>query len=149
MPSSAPARQAVVERVLGGSRVFDGLRADGRRRRHRSRRLALRLAGGLLPAAYRSRVVLLSDGQQTSGDAAAQARLLQARGVRVDVLPLAPASGPEVLIDQLAAPTRRPRGRALRVRVQVVSNVETYATVRVCVGDERGRRTARASSTRA
>src|SRR5207253_2169634 len=34
----------------------------------------LRLAGNILPGSYRPRVVLLSDGQETSGDAVAQAR---------------------------------------------------------------------------
>src|SRR6266545_6513707 len=53
------ARQAVVDRVLGGSLSFDGLHAqvvdDGT-----DLAAGLRLAGGLLPATYRSRVVLLS-----------------------------------------------------------------------------------------
>ncbi len=129
------ARQAVVDRVLGGSLSFDGLHAqvvdDGT-----DLAAGLRLAGGLLPATYRSRVVLLSDGQQTNGDATAQARLLQARGVRVDVLPLAVTSGPEVLIDQLAAPNVVHEGERFGVRVQVVSNVETNATVRVLRGED-------------
>ena len=46
----------------------------------------LRLASNVLPSGYRSRVVLLSDGQETAGDAVAQARLLQARGVEVDAV---------------------------------------------------------------
>jgi Mg-chelatase subunit ChlD len=129
------ARQAMVERVLGGSPAFDGLQTspedDGT-----DLAAGLRLAGGLLPAAYRARVVLLSDGQQTTGDATAQARLLQARGVRVDVVPLATASGPEVLVDQLAAPNVVHEGERFAVRVQVVSNVETGATVRVLRGDD-------------
>src|SRR5262249_15891172 len=96
----------------------------------------LRLAGGLLPAAYRTRVVLLSDGQQTTGDATGQARLLAARGVRVDVVPLAASSGPEVLLDQLVAPRTTHQGERFSVRVPVVSNVQTTGAVRLYRGDQ-------------
>jgi Mg-chelatase subunit ChlD len=129
------ARQPAVERVLGTSGRFDGFQSnvpdDGT-----DLAGGLRLAGGLLPASYRTRVVLLSDGQQTTGDATGQARLLQARGVRVDVVPLSGASGPEVLLDQLVAPRATHEGERFSVRVPVVSNNETSAIVRLYRGDE-------------
>jgi uncharacterized membrane protein/uncharacterized protein YegL len=129
------ARQAVVERVLGTSGSFDAFDSGGA---NDATDLAagLRLAGGLLPAAYRTRVVLLSDGQQTAGDAAGQARLLAARGVRVDVVPLPVSTGPEVLLDQLVAPRTTHQGERFSVRVPVVSNVQTSGTVRLYRGDE-------------
>src|SRR5207302_1270427 len=120
----ATARDAVVQRVLGTSGAFAGVNANGP---DDSTDLAagLRLAGGLLPSAYRERVVLLSDGQQTVGDAVAQARLLAARGVQVDVVPLPSSRGPEVLIDQLVAPRQAHEAEKFAAQVQVVSNVET------------------------
>ena len=129
------ARQAVVERVLGTSGRFDAFNSntpnDGT-----DLAAGLRLAGGLLPAGYRTRVVLLSDGQQTTGDATGQARLLAARGVRVDVVPLAVSTGPEVLLDQLVAPRATHEGEKFSIRVPVVSNVQTMATVRLYRGDD-------------
>jgi Ca-activated chloride channel homolog len=129
------ARQAVVERVLGTSARFDTFASSGP---DDGTDLAagLRLAGGLLPAAYRTRVVLLSDGQQTTGDATGQARLLAARGVRVDVVPLAASSGAEVLLDQLVAPRTTHQGERFSVRVPVVSNVHTTGAVRLYRGDQ-------------
>jgi Mg-chelatase subunit ChlD len=96
----------------------------------------LRLGADLLPAGYRSRVVLLSDGQETTGDAIAQARVLQARGVRVDVVPLAPAQAPEVLVDSVSTPAAATEGDRFSIGVRLVSNVETNATVRVYVNDQ-------------
>ena len=65
----------------------------------------LRLGADLLPAAYRPREVLLSDGQETNGDAVAAARSLHARGVEVDVVPLPAAGGPEALVETVTAPS--------------------------------------------
>lgn len=129
------ARQAGVERVLGTSGSFDGFVSTAP---DDATDLAagLRLASGLLPAGYQPRVVLLSDGQQTTGDATAQARLLAARGVRVDVVPLPVSSGPEVLLDQLAAPRVTQQGERFSARVPVVSNVDTTATVRLYRGND-------------
>ncbi|MCA1644837.1 MAG: VWA domain-containing protein [Chloroflexi bacterium] len=93
----------------------------------------LRLASNLLPAGYRPRLVLLSDGQETSGDAVAQARSLQARGVEVDVVPLAAVSGPEVLIDNISAPAVVHEGERFSIGIRLVSNVATDGTLRVFV----------------
>jgi Mg-chelatase subunit ChlD len=96
----------------------------------------LRLAGNLLPADYRPRVVLLSDGQETSGDAVAQARFLQARGVQVDVVQLPSTSGPEVLVDNVSAPAVVHEGERFSIGVRLVSNVTTDGTVRVFVNGQ-------------
>jgi Ca-activated chloride channel homolog len=96
----------------------------------------LRLAADLLPADYRPRVVLLSDGQETTGDAVAQARLLRARNVEVDVVPLPTASGPEALIDSVSTPNVVNEGERFSIGVHLVSNVATDGTVRVFVNDQ-------------
>lgn len=126
------ARSASVDQLLSTSPTFAGWRSqpdpDGT-----DLGAGLRAAGSLLPADYRDRVVLLSDGQETSGDAAAQARLLHARGVEVDVLPLPVQNGPEVLVDQVTGPAVVHEGERYSVRVHVASNIETDATLRVSV----------------
>ena len=96
----------------------------------------LRLAADLLPAQYRPRLVLLSDGQETTGDAVAAARSLHARGVEVDVVPLPTSSGPEVLMDSLNAPGVVNEGERFSVGVHLVANVATEGRVRLYVNDQ-------------
>jgi Mg-chelatase subunit ChlD len=124
----ATARQALVDRGLQSLPEFDQFRGtanpDGS-----DLAAGLRLAGALLPSAYRSRVVLLSDGQETTGDAAAQARLLAVRGVETDVVPLSIPMGPEVLIDHVTAPSAVQVDERFSVGVSVVSTVQTEASV--------------------
>ena len=96
----------------------------------------LRLAADLLPTDYRPRVVLLSDGQETAGDAVAQARLLNARGIQVDVVPLPSASGPEALVESVSTPNVVNEGERFSVGVHLVSNVATDGTLRVYVNDQ-------------
>jgi uncharacterized membrane protein/uncharacterized protein YegL len=80
--------------------------------------------------------VLLSDGQETTGDAVGQARALHARGIEVDVVPLRPASGPEVLVDSVSTPSTVSEGERFSIGVRLVSNVETNATVHISVNDQ-------------
>ena len=96
----------------------------------------LRLAADLLPTDYRPRVVLLSDGQETTGDAVAQARLLKARGVQVDVVPLPSAIGPEALVESVSTPNVVNEGERFSIGVHLVSNVATDGTLRVYVNDQ-------------
>jgi Mg-chelatase subunit ChlD len=95
----------------------------------------LRLGADLLPANYRSRIVLLSDGQETTGDAVAEARALHARGVQVDVVPLPATTSPEVLVDSVSTPSNVTQGEHFTIGVRLVSNVATNGVVRVYVND--------------
>jgi Mg-chelatase subunit ChlD len=64
---------------------------------------ALRVADGMLRGASNPRVVLLSDGQATSGDLAAAVR--DNPDIPVDVVPVArPPDGPEVQIESVQTP---------------------------------------------
>lgn len=96
----------------------------------------LRLAADLLPAGYRSRIVLLSDGQETTGDAVAQARLLRARGVEVDAVSLPGATSPEVLLDSVAAPSVVHEGERFTIGVRAVSNMATEGVLHVSVNGQ-------------
>lgn len=62
----------------------------------------LRAARSLLPGG--GRVVLLSDGLATTGDALAEARLAAAAGVTIDILPAQPAALPEVALTGVSVP---------------------------------------------
>ncbi|MBV9356655.1 MAG: VWA domain-containing protein [Chloroflexi bacterium] len=129
------AQQALVDHVFGTLPDFDvfhtSVASDGT-----DLAAGLRLAGAMLPSAYRTRVVLLSDGHETTGDAAEQARLLQARGVETDVVPLSISAGPEVLLDQVAAPTTVQADERFSIDVRAESTVQTLATVQVYLDDQ-------------
>ncbi len=91
---------------------------------------ALQLAGSIMPGDTRRHVVLVSDGRSNLGDAAAEARLLQAEGVRVDTIAVNVPVGPEVLVDRLAAPRTIAVGERADASAVIVSNTTTAATVR-------------------
>ncbi len=129
------AQQALVDHVFGTLPDFDtfhtSVPSDGT-----DLAAGLRLAGAVLPSAYRTRLVLLSDGHETTGDAAEQARLLQARGVETDVVPLSIPTGPEVLLEQVAAPSTVQADERFTVDVGAESTVQTPATVQVYLDDQ-------------
>ena len=94
---------------------------------------ALRLASGLLPSSGLKRVVLLSDGWDTSGQAEAAARSLPA-GTRLDVVPLPAMDGqPEVLIESLEIPSYVRQGDSFDVSAVVGSSLAETAQLAVLV----------------
>jgi hypothetical protein len=91
---------------------------------------ALQLAGSILPSDTRRHIVVVSDGRANLGDAVAEARLLQAEGVRVDAVALPVPVGSEAYVDRLDAPTSITRGEQADASAVIVSNTATPATVR-------------------
>ncbi len=77
---------------------------------------AIRLAVSMLPRDASRRVVLLSDGAQTRGDAAALARLV---GVPIDVVPITSPAGFDVLIERIDAPARVSVGQMIPLLITV------------------------------
>lgn len=96
---------------------------------------AIRLSLALLPPDVARRVVVLSDGAQTTGDAAEAARLAAASGVSIDYvyLPRA-AAGNEVILRDVNAPGRVGQGETFRLEVSADSTTATTAVLRV-LGD--------------
>lgn len=94
---------------------------------------AIRLSTALLPPAAQGRIVLLSDGNENLDSAENAARLAAARGVRLDVVPLAPPPGREVLIDGLEAPGTTREGERFDLRISLRSTATTSATLRLLV----------------
>jgi Ca-activated chloride channel homolog len=64
----------------------------------------LSLAAAMLPEGNQGRVVLISDGNETDGAAAAQLDELKARGIPVDVLPITYGYEKEVWLERLDLP---------------------------------------------
>lgn len=95
----------------------------------------LQLAGSLLPDYVRRRVVLITDGHENIGDAVAQARALAAQGIRVDVVPVEGAHGPEVMVADVQTPATAFSGELVPVTAAVRATTSTTATVRLYAGN--------------
>lgn len=80
---------------------------------------AIEVAAGAVPPGYVPRVVLLTDGNQTSGDARAAA--LRA-GVPVYTVPLPQRNEPEVQVTEVVVPAQVREGASFPVEVVIYSN---------------------------
>jgi Mg-chelatase subunit ChlD len=77
----------------------------------------IRLATAILPADRARRIVVISDGEQTRGDAAAQVVLSASNDLTVATRTLRRETGPEVLVEDLIVPPRVDEGAPYEVRV--------------------------------
>jgi Ca-activated chloride channel family protein len=97
---------------------------------------ALRLALASFPADTHRRVVLLSDGVQTRGDALRQAAVARELGVPVDVIPLEGAArGPDLIAEALSAPPEVEAEEPFALRLQVRAPRAMTARARLYRGD--------------
>ncbi|MEW6423698.1 MAG: VWA domain-containing protein [Bacillota bacterium] len=90
---------------------------------------ALNLAQALLPAEARKRVVLLSDGRDTQGEAVTAARQLHAQGVRVDVVKLGEKAGPDLRLESVKLPPRARVGETFSLEVVAFAGSEGAGTL--------------------
>ncbi|WMI80650.1 VWA domain-containing protein [Anaerotignum sp. MB30-C6] len=96
---------------------------------------ALKLSGSILPKDAAKRIVLVSDGEETTSDALLEARALAAQGVTIDVFPLAKEMGQEVQITALELPTIINKNTAYDIAVRIDSNVDTPMVIRLYKGN--------------
>ncbi|MDR3585453.1 MAG: VWA domain-containing protein [Desulfosporosinus sp.] len=96
----------------------------------------LRLARSMLPEELGKHIVLLTDGKQNRGDALEQAKLLNQQGVRIDVLPISPLSGPEVLVKTVDLPSRLHEGEFFDLKATLDSTLSTGGMVRIMVDNK-------------
>jgi len=92
---------------------------------------ALRLASALFPDDAQKRIVLLSDGNDTTGDGQAEAALAASRGVRIETRRIGPGEVDEVLIERLTSPSTARLGESVPVVAEIRSTVAQTATVRL------------------
>ncbi len=78
---------------------------------------ALRSAMALFPPDSGRRLVLVSDGNDTTGDTEAAAREAAAAGIPIDVLPAPYQVKDEVMIERLYAPSEAREGQTVSLRV--------------------------------
>jgi len=83
---------------------------------------ALKLAQAVMPEDSRRRVVLISDGSETLGDAQAVASRLAGSGIGVDVIPVMSAAPAEVLVEKIDLPNAIRKGQPFEARVVVTND---------------------------
>ncbi len=111
---------AYIEREMAEDREFHGVETDPGI--HQSDISAgIRLAQAALPADTAHRIVLLSDGEETRGDASAQVMLAGGDDLELSVVPLGRGALPEVVVESLVVPDRVDEGAGFDVRVVVRS----------------------------
>lgn len=113
---------AAIETLPGGGKEFPRLLAkiEGSASNLAG---ALRLASATFPPGKGKRIVLLSDGNETSGDALGAAEAAGVDGVQVDTVSLGEKSGQgEALVAGIEAPDSAREGQPIDVRVLVDSN---------------------------
>jgi uncharacterized membrane protein len=93
---------------------------------------AIRLGLALFPAGNARRLVLLSDGLETTGNALNAAELAAAAGVPIDVIPLKKTlTSAEVFLTQVNTPSQVSQGELFNLEISAESTVDTVADVRV------------------
>jgi uncharacterized membrane protein len=90
---------------------------------------AIRLATAAFPEAGQRRVVVLSDGNQTTGDALQAVLAARPLGVSVDVVPLGAERGQDVLIQKVTVPSKLKKGQTFEVKIFVESDRATRANL--------------------
>jgi len=78
---------------------------------------ALKLAQAIMPEDSRRRIVLISDGNETRGDAAATLSRLSEAGIGIDVMPVRLSQRSDVLVEKIDLPSEIRRGEQLEARV--------------------------------
>jgi Mg-chelatase subunit ChlD len=92
---------------------------------------ALRVSRSVLPADGYRRIVLLTDGRATTGDAAREVAVAGRDGVGVDVVPLRTARVTAARVVSLTAPDHAAAGDAFEVRVRLTGRAGERGAVSV------------------
>ncbi|MEO0511889.1 MAG: VWA domain-containing protein [Planctomycetota bacterium] len=103
---------------------------------------ALELAAAMVPRGASGRIVLVTDGNETTGDALAAARRLSSRAgggdvggsFPVDVVPIAYRVGSETIVESVDAPPRARPGELVTVRVTLNSTAGTSGVLKLYRG---------------
>lgn len=88
---------------------------------------AIQTAIAIFPADARRRIIILSDGQETIGDAEAKARLAEAAGIEISYVPFFRQQMADVRIIDLEAPSRVIESQDFDLSVSIESALETPA----------------------
>ncbi|MFM1650616.1 VWA domain-containing protein [Brevibacillus sp. B_LB10_24] len=96
----------------------------------------IRLAAGMIPSGARGKIVLLSDGLATHGDAEAELALAKSRGIAFEAVSLQQPPGDEVVLSSVRIPDQLYLGEEFQIKVDVESTVATRALLRLYAGNQ-------------
>jgi len=102
---------------------------------------ALRMGLALLPPETTGRVVLLSDGQATTGDTNGAIAEAVARGVTVDTVAVPPAHRRDALVSRLDVPATTRVGEQVPIHITLRSTYATTATLSVWIDGREAQQT--------
>ena len=97
---------------------------------------AIQLGLALFPSGYAKRMVILSDGAETTGDALNAAKFASASDVQIVVVPIISQVGAEALVTEVDVPTHLRNGEQFDLNVSIQANQSMRATVRVLARNE-------------
>ncbi len=123
--------QALPSRLASGLERGEAGRADAT-----NLAAGLRLAVAVAPEDAASRVLLVSDGNETDGSLVAAAEAARAAGVPVDVLPVEYDYPAEVVVERVAAPANACGGETVNLSVIATATKRTAGRVLVTEGGE-------------
>ncbi|PWW27398.1 von Willebrand factor type A domain-containing protein [Cytobacillus oceanisediminis] len=93
----------------------------------------LQFAASLMPRDSAGRIVLLSDGNETSGNSLEAASILKNRQIEIDHVLLKTTSGEDVSISELSVPPSLYLGEEAPITIEVTSNTSKKADIRLSV----------------
>ncbi len=92
---------------------------------------AVRLAMALFPADAARRLVILSDGIETTGNGAYAARLAASAGIEIVIMPFQLRPGMEALLSRVELPTHLSEGERFYIDITIQSTSPMPATIQV------------------
>jgi Mg-chelatase subunit ChlD len=92
---------------------------------------ALRLASALFPDDTQKRIVLVSDGNDTTGRGQSEASLAAARGIQIETFVVGLGAADEIIVQALNSPDTARVGENINVDATISSTVAQSATVRL------------------
>jgi hypothetical protein len=95
----------------------------------------LRLGMALFPAGSAHRLIILSDGRPTLGEAGRAVQLAHAQGAQVDVVPLDATLQDEAWLSKLAVPDRLHQGEEFTLSVTAHATAGMEAVLTILAGD--------------
>ena len=128
-------KEALVERLPSDLREIDRL-ASTPVRSATDIGAALRLATALFPDDAQKRIVLLSDGNDTTGGGQSEAALAATRDIRIETRLIGLGASDEVLVERLTTPSTSNLGDSVEAVAEIRSSVAQPATVRLFVNGE-------------
>jgi uncharacterized membrane protein len=121
---------ALVERPMSSTREISPLRSTPNTS-NTDLEEAIGLGMALFPADAAKRMVILSDGQATVGDAEAAARRAAATGIEISYVPFRRAPTPEVLMSEVRVPDSVSAGQQFDLNMSIEAEDATAAIVQV------------------